>query len=642
MKNNPFPIKNTTKPRLKFDDQGTLCSLDYGDIYAQIGHAIEEKKHVFLTGNDLPNNWQNKTSFTIAETGFGTGLNFITTLEVWAQSRQENQHLHYISCELHPLNKSQLRQALAPFHTLQKYAESLIENYPSQLIYGFHRLHFRQFGVTLTLIFADCHEGLQQLDASIDAWYLDGFSPSKNPNMWNTALCHSIARLSRKGTTVATYSVARVVREHLKAAGFELKKKTGYGNKREMLTATLLQSKKKPDKKPWHPTFSAPHEQKYTILGAGIAGLSIAHKLSQHGKHVTLIDRHDKPFQEASGNRQAIVMPSLMLNDSPEAQFYLSAFLYAIREYDQKFYHPCGVYQLANNEKQRVWQKKLLNNFDLPPSLIKQYQQGLLYPQAGWLDTQGLAQHLIHDIDDYIQSDITGITYENNQWHLKSSEAMVHQTDVLIMANGIQFTQLFSDYNLPIVPKHGQVSYFNSSSKGSEELVQLKHVLLNNGYITPAHEGTQLIGATFDHVNKQQWFDKPLPTKDHWQRNCQSWQNSDYGKPLSHIENSISRASIRATTIDHMPICGPLIDQEHFIEHYHDTHHGKHWKHYPMPRAINKLYILTGLGSRGFTSAPILAEFLCNQILSHPSILNKTLQKHIHPNRFLYKSLMKK
>ncbi len=642
MKHHPFPIKQIPTSNIKFDSKGTLSSVHYGDIYAQIGHAIEEKKHVFLTGNDLPNNWSNKNTFNIAETGFGTGLNFINTFHLWSQTKQDHQHLHYIGCELHPLNRMQLQQALSPFTALKKYSQILIEQYPCELLYGFHRLHFKQFNITLTLIFSDCLTGLQQLDATIDAWFLDGFSPPKNPKMWSLELFKTIAHLSRKGTTVATYSAARMVRDNLQAAGFELKKRTGYGKKREMLTATLLQPNLITNKKPWCQTFCAPNQTSYTVLGAGIAGLSIAQKLFQQGKNVTLIDRHSAPFQEASGNRQAIIMPSLMLNDSPEAQFYLSAFLYAIKHYDQRFYHPCGVNQLSTDDKQRLWQNKLLTNFDLPDSLLKQHKNGLIYPQAGWLDTHGHAEHCVKHLKDYIQSNISNIYRENNQWCLKSTEKIVHQTDVLIMANGIHFAHLFSEYDLPIVPKHGQVSYFDSNCVDATDLANLKHVLLNKGYITPNHQGTQLLGATFDHVNKDQWFNKPLPTKDHWKRNCKPWQDTNHYKHLNSIEKNTSRASIRVTTTDHMPICGPLIDQEHFREHYRDIHHGKHWKSYPKPQAIKNLYIFTGLGSRGFTSAPILAEFLCNQILNQPSIINMTLQKHIHPNRFLYKKMMQK
>jgi tRNA 5-methylaminomethyl-2-thiouridine biosynthesis bifunctional protein len=642
---NPFPIKQANTLSLQFDKQNNAYSDNYLDIYFQPNIGLDEKYHVFLQGNKLPQNWQGKEHFTIAETGFGTGLNFLLTLQKWNETATSNQHLHYISCELHPFNKKQLYKVLSQFPQLSDFSQQLIAKYPDSHLYGFHRLHFKAQNATLTLIIGDATQGLKQLNANIDAWYLDGFAPSKNPDLWSEVLFKAIANLSHQGTTLATYTVARKIRNNLEASGFTIKKVKGFGQKREMLTATMTQEHKNIEKQPWAQTFKAKNAKTYTIIGAGIAGLTLAQKLCDAGKHVTLIDRQKQPCLETSGNPQAMVMPSFALNDSVETRFYLSAFLYAIRHYSPNNYHGVGVYELAFNDKQKQWQDKLLENFYLPQSLVKKHQQGLLYSTAGWLDTQGHAKSVFEQLQQkpnfaYRQVEINSIEQLGNVWQLKQDNSVVHTTECLVLANGINLKKLLPNHELPITPKHGQISYFKSKN-ASTPIADCPHIQLCKGYITPRWHGEQTMGATFDHIAEQDWYKTPQTSENHRQRNIELWNNTPFEKLLVQITSEKSRAGIRVTTPDHLPICGAVVDQQQFKKDYHDIRHGKSWKHYPQPQHTNNLYIFTGLGSRGFTSAPLLAESLYNQILGMPQVLNTELQNAINPNRFLFKSLKK-
>ncbi len=641
MKHNPFPIKQINVLNLKFDEHGSAYSNNFEDIYFQPGIGLDEKRHVFLKGNHLPQNWHDKELFTIAETGFGTGLNFLATLKLWNQNREPNQQLHFISCELMPLNLTQLCQALKAFPEIRQYAQTLVEKYPEFLIYGTHRIHFSEFNVTLTLIFGDCVDAFENLTVNIDAWYLDGFAPSKNPDMWNQSLFSAISNLSHTGTTLATYTVAGKIRQGLTEAGFGITKVKGFGQKREMLTAKLLTENKVISKQPWAQSFKSKQSKSYTVIGAGIAGLSIAHKLQEQGKNVTLIDRQEYPCLETSGNPQAMIMPSFTLNDSVEARFYLSAFLYAYRYYSSEFYHSVGVSELAYSDKQKHWQEQFFNKFDLPDGLIHRTQEGLLYPQAGWLDTQGHAKNLFNQVPNYKQHEITKIERVDDFWHLYENNTVVHKTEVLVLANGININKLLNDYELPITAKHGEISYFKSKDI-SHKIADNLHVQLCKGYITPSWDGTQTIGATFDPINPEHWYKKPATSNNHWQRNTELWNNTPYESLLKKNISVQSRAGIRVTTPDHLPICGAVINQEQFKKDYNDIRHGKHWKQYPLPQVIENLYMMTGLGSRGFTSAPLLAESFVNQILGNPQVLNKQMLQNINPNRFLFKSLKKK
>ncbi len=193
---------------------------------------------------------------------------------------------------------------------------------------------------------------------------------------------------------------------------------------------------------------------------------------------------------------------------------------------------------------------------------------------------------------------------------------------------------------MPTTAKHGEISYVNSDNI-DPQLSDCPHVQLNKGYITPQWNGQQTFGATFDPILSEDYFIPAQTSDDHWRRNKSLWANTDYAKLLNNITSEKSRAGIRVTTPDHLPICGPVIDQQQFKQDYDDIQHGKKWKSYPTPSHLNNLFVFTGLGSRGFTSAPLLAEFLCNQITGHSYPLDKHMQKTIHPNRFLYKSLMR-
>ena len=276
----------------------------------------------------------------------------------------------------------------------------------------------------------------------------------------------------------------------------------------------------------------------------------------------------------------------------------------------------------------------------MPKEIVHKYHDGLLYPQAGWLDTQGHAQSLFTKIKNYLQAEITKIERIDGLWYLYNQDKLIHTSENLILANGIQMKKLLPNYEIPITPKFGEISYFKSTDVATE-IAECPHIQLSKGYITPSWNGIQTIGASFEHISEDKWFDIPQATKHHWHKNIDLWKSTPYAKILKQYNSTKSRAGIRVTTPDHLPICGPVINQLKFKKGYHDIRHGKYWKNYPTPKNIEGLYVFTGLGSRGFTSAPLLAEYLCNQILALPSPINKMMQKSIHPNRFLLKSLLK-
>ena len=226
--------------RLIRNADGTPVSEIYGDIYHSAAGGHAQARHVFLAGNGLPARWQGRERFVILETGFGLGINFLATWLAWRDDRQRCQELHFISFEKHPFQAADLALAQAAWPEFALLAEELRQRWPA-LLPGEYRLEFEGARLVLTLVFGDAVDTLPRLDTAVDAFYLDGFSPARNPELWSPALCLSLARVAASGATLATWSVARSVRQALTAARFDVKKRPGFACKRQMLVARHAQ-----------------------------------------------------------------------------------------------------------------------------------------------------------------------------------------------------------------------------------------------------------------------------------------------------------------------------------------------------------------------------------------------------------------
>jgi tRNA 5-methylaminomethyl-2-thiouridine biosynthesis bifunctional protein len=621
-------------------------SIQFDDVYFNDMGGVAESNYVFIESNHLIQRWQSNqqhSNFCIAETGFGTGLNFLVTLKAWQSTSDKPQKMHFISCEKYPLNYQDMYQAHACFPELHQYSQQLLsiwQDFNDVFRAGFHTFHINN-NITLTLAFGDATANLTQLNAAVDAWYLDGFAPNKNPDMWHDDLMTEISRLSHSHTTLATFTAATTVKKTLEQNGFEVSKITGFGKKREMITACFKQhNTNSNDAHQWHPMpESKAKKNTVTILGGGIAGMCLAHYFKQANYHVTVIDQNPRPMQVASGNDLAMVMPLLTTQQSPESAFYVRAFESALRFYTTNEMHAIGVEQYLEQTKQQLW-KQAIKQYDLPHTLIQlSGQSTALYPQAGFVDTRAVAQRLETAVDQWITAEIDQLKLDEiHHWQLHDQDSnLIAAAELLIIANGIQAQHLLRPHDLSLTAKHGMTTTFNAPLDCS-----LKHIQLAKGYVIPYPNQQQLLcGATFDHLSTEDWFKPAKLHDDHQQRNVETWQGTPLFEPLNQSQVLSGHAAIRATTADHLPVCGPIIDQVQFELDYHDLHHGRHWQQYPPAKSMDNLYVLNGLGSRGFTSAPLLAQHLCAMITGEPLPLEDDLCKIIHPNRFLYRSLKK-
>lgn len=645
-KMNPLFMASAPKPQLQEDDgqeNEGLRSTQFDDVYFQTNDVLASTTHDYLTGNDLSERWTafaSKDTFVVAETGFGTGLNLLLLWRLWQSQKVKPKQLHFISCELYPLNKHQLSVALKGTPELKSQVDVLLKQYPEQRL-GFHRFQLAD-DVFVTLMLGDAVACYGQCHTQVDAWFLDGFDPKKNPEMWSDELFKQVARLSKTGTTLSTYTAASQVRRQVQAIGFEVKKRKGYGKKREIITAVMpegdaLDNLIETPKQNWAPIKAVTVHKDIVVLGGGIAGLSVARACAQSGHAVTLIDKA-KPMQAASGNPKGMVMPHLTAQSSPEALFYWRAFDFAIKAYlsDGDSFQSIGIKEWCLSDKKQLWKETLFSQHQWPDDLIQCTNQGVSYPTAGVINTQRLKDQWLPYAKQVMAADVVEIQKQGEHWLLlDTNKKIIKSCDVLVVTAGINSLQFSPFAHLPLVPKHGQVSLIQC-----QEALPFDQVQRHEGYAIPMSDNRCLLGATFDHMNEDDWFDLPQLDDSHAVRNSEKWSGFKPWQLPPHQVIS-GRAGIRTTTPDHLPVCGTAVDGTSFTKDYADLHHGRHWQLYPEAKTHEGLYLMTGLGARGFTSAPLLGQLLADMILDRPLPLEKDLCQQLHPNRFLYRQLKK-
>lgn len=616
-------------------DNGTPYAPAFADCYFSRQDGLAETRYVFLQGNALPQRWQGKPQFTIAETGFGTGLNFLATWQAWQADPQRCQRLHYIAIEKHPITLETLRQFLMQWAELQPYASELLEHYPP-LLHGFHRLSFARGQLTLTLCFMDVQEALAELVASVDAWYLDGFAPARNPEMWALPVLQAIAARSRASATLATFTAASEVRRQLQAAGFVVQKRKGFGSKREMLTAILPQAVQVTQLPPWFALPASIAERSATVVGGGIAGCQIAYALAQRGWQVTLLERHSHLAREASGNRAGALTPKMTAEWSWGEVFYRQAFAYALNQLRQLQaagyeldWAQCGALQLAHEPREAARQQALQAR-GLPADfmqLVDAAQAAALagipltlgasyFPQAGWLNPASLCAALSQ--------------HPNISVRTLQPVATLPENELTIIASGREADRFAPSAFLPFVPVLGQTT----SALATPQSSRLQTVLGHEGYLTPAVAGQHIFGATFVRNVRDAVLD-PAADQANWEQLQQYLP--EFTANLGEI--SSSHAAVRMTTPDRYPVVGLLPDVDFVRAQYADIRHGRAGQVFPALHYQNNIAIMAGFGSRGLTTSGLCAELLAAILHTEPLPLQATLYSYLHPARFLLRQL---
>lgn len=633
--------------RLNFAADGTPYASAYDDIYHSKNGGLGQARHVFLAGNQLLGTnarWQGRSHFVIAETGFGLGLNFLATWQAWQQTETLCQRLHYIAFEQHPFSAEDLAQLHARWPELAEFSAQLRAQWP-RLTPGAHRLELADGRLILTLFFGDAREQLPKLRARVDAFYLDGFSPAKNPQLWSGKIYSSLARLAAPAATLATWCVAGHVRKALADTGFLLEKTPGFGGKREMLRGVFRAPRREVIYRP---------AQRAIIIGAGLAGSSLAERLAARGWHIDLFDAAAAPARAASANRSAILRPLPSPDDNLLARLTRAGFLHLRRHLEQLEtrglavrHAASGVLHLARDAQHAAAQTALIASQQPPTDYLQQLDVaaasaragrelpfgGWWFPAGGWVDIPSLcAANLAacaEKLHSHYNAAICRIEQQDALWQVFDAEGkQLAKAEVLILANANGALPLLETHTpaLPLRPARGQLSQLPASSlQGSLP----DCVICRLGHVCPAAatEHDFSFGASF----LLEDLGTELRLADH-QDNLAKLEFCLPGS-LSQLEPAARTrpsgwAALRAMTPDRLPIVGAL-PAAHAGSSVATA--GSVEK---IPRT-NGLYALLGFGARGLAWSALCAELLACQISGEPLPLEADLAHAIDPARFL-------
>ncbi|MGL1958128.1 MAG: bifunctional tRNA (5-methylaminomethyl-2-thiouridine)(34)-methyltransferase MnmD/FAD-dependent 5-carboxymethylaminomethyl-2-thiouridine(34) oxidoreductase MnmC [Colwellia sp.] len=692
---NTLKNKQNNATDLTFKDDGSPFSKQFNDIYFDTSAGFEQSDFVFIKSNHIEQRIkQSQQVFTVFETGFGTGLNFLLTLQAYKKILNQNKSnknaqsiapLHFISVEKYPLTQNQLIKTLSILPKLAEFSALLIPQYSCEIKSSTKNnvqkmvATFFDNQVTLTIIFNDATLALSQIKSPktglVDAWYLDGFSPAKNPDMWSNELFSQIGRLSKEQSTLTTFTVAGSVKRKLRNIGFRLHKKQAPGEKKEMYYG-VFQSGSATDKGyQLRPKIIKP--QHVSIIGGGIASACLAYLLTKQGVKVTLYCQDSSVAQGGSSNAIGALYPLLHQKIDDISLFYQQAFWRAKTLYQEVFaqgfefnHNWCGLLEVSYRESLAKRQQLFTKLATWPPELIHGVnaeqasrisgmnltQGGLFMPNAGWAAPQALVKAIfnaaqatnrlqlktqtkiikIREIDPAQKKTKNASEAEQALWTI-SSDKESFQASVLIVCGGAEAIDLEIVNKLPLTSTRGQVT----SMKTNSHIQKLSTVICHKGYLTPENKGIHCIGATFDKNNTNtvantaddnynlSMLNKCLPELSA----KISWKKEDI---------SSSKARLRCMTPDHLPLVGAMPDIPAHINAYPHLAKDKNWKYHQAAPVLNKLYVMTGFGARGLCSAPLAADILSADLCGTPYPVNNQMLFNLSPNRFIIRDIVRR
>lgn len=573
----------------------TPRSTRFDDVYFQAEDGLAEARAVFLEGSGLPERWAGRRRFFVGELGFGSGLNMLALLDLWRRCRPDaDARLSVVSVEAFPMSAEDAARALAAFPELAELSSDLLAGWPGSRT-GRHVIDFPQWGATIHIHVGHVREALEQLDAKMDAWFLDGFSPAKNPDMWSPEVLTEVGRLTAPGGRVATFTVAGDVRRALVSAGFSVEKRPGHGRKRERLEAFLP---------------GAPVERStggVAVIGAGVAGASLARALTREGLPVVVFEG-EAPGAGASGNPAALVTPRLDAGLGDVARLHGQAFARALQIYRAEA--PTAL--IARGALQLEAKPKDADRFD-QISVSDVYGLGgfdrldvaqtserlgesaargsLRYRDALVIEPALVLQAFLTRVE-VRRVKVGALENVGDRWRLLSCDgAELGVFDHVVLAGG--HASRFFWRTSALRPVRGQVTLSRKRLKGEP--------VAWGGYLIPTRGGV-LFGATH-----QRGDDDGRARAEDDGLNLAALAEA---RPelAATIKSPFSRrAAVRVSTPDHWPVCGEL---------------------------YSGLSVLTGLGGRGFTLAPLLAESLAARQVGAPDPLPLDLKRRLDPLRF--------
>ena len=578
----------------------------FGDSYFSRDDGRAESAAVFIEGNSLPQRFEALARgelFVVGETGFGSGLNLLLAALEFTHRAPPDAFLALLSAELHPLTRSDLARALQRWPDLEAFTSPLLQQYPAACP-GYHRIRLAP-NIELTLMLGEARQMWQQQQACVDAWFLDGFAPDRNPEMWSPKLCQTLAKRSRPGATLASFTVAGSVRNALAGAGFEIERKPGFGRKRHRLEGRLNGQWKARRIRRGHAL----------VVGAGLAGATSARALAERGWQVTVVD-HSGLAAGASGNRAGVVYTTPSGAATAQNRFYQSSYLHALNWFDRHRLAELGigafdgVVQQLCNPRQRDRMQRALGSGHWPSEELERLDTDrVLLRRAGFLQPAAWCQLLLqHPAIEFRQAQLLGVR-DSRLPSLQFDDPCIAEADATVLCTAMPPEAMgrLPD-QLPLRRIRGQVSELHATPASRE----WRQAECHEGYLTPAVDGLHCIGATFDP------YDDELSARAQDDRaNLDQLRKfrPDRWQELGGAAASIAghRVGFRVQSRDFLPVCGPVSGTRN---------------------AAPALWLDLAHGSRGISGTPLCADFLADAWTGVPGPTDRAIEGALDPSRF--------
>ena len=585
----PFSLKNNT-----------LFSEEFDDLYSSAKGAVAECNHVFIKGNNLNERFENlgeNSKFYIGEIGFGIGINFLTTCKSWLDHTKQNQVLEFYSFDKYLFRLSDFKTLNVSCPDLKEYISELERNYPRN-IQGAQKISLFGGRIILNLIIGEIdntQEYIKLMD-KVDAWYFDGFSPSKNPDLWSIKLFKCIHKSCHENTTFSTYTSSGLVKNNLTESGFNHSRAMGFSDKRHMLKGTVDTQQKKNTS-----------NTKVAVIGSGIAGCVLSYTLAKKGIEVDLYEKSDSICSGASSHELLVTYPRLSAHDTAFGSFTLHSYIFATNFYKQlktDAWKKTGVIILNHDAATEKRQSSLLEKRAdgeiyryIDPDEASEISgidiklNGLIYEDAGYILPEEMCKFLIESpkINIFTSSHIKSIKKNREVFNLNIGEKKFEYQNVCVCA-GSETANIVDIDGISI--KRGQVTHIESLDNVS----RIKLPICAKGYISPRVNNIHLVGSSYSDSE-----DTDLSEEEHL------YNLNNLKLVIDEEMNVITgQTGHRAVSKDHMPVVGMK----------------------------DGIYINTCHGSRASVTAPISAEIIASMIVDEaPPLMGRELES-LSPERF--------
>lgn len=585
---------------------GVPLSERYGDIYHTETGALAQSRHVFLGGCGLPAAWADQPQWRILETGFGFGLNFLTTWQAWRDDPARPRLLHFVSIEAHPVAREDLLRAAAAYPALAPLAELLATQWHG-LLPGLHRLAFDEGRVLLTLCVGDVQTMLRAQRFEADSLFLDGFSPTLNPVMWSPDTLKAVSRFARRGTGIATWTIARAVRDALTQCGFQVRKAPGLPPKRDCLRGVFDPA--------WTPRLRTPAAVPATpgrcaVVGAGLAGAAVAASLARRGWQVTVLEASDRPAAGASGLPVGMLAPHVSSDDAQLSRLTRAGIRATWSELERQLdagrdWGPTGVLERRPDGDTRVpagWSAQGPNESwpataaqrdaaTLPPD-----SAALWHARAAWVRPRALIAAWLAQPGVTLRANarVARLVRDGAAWQLQDAAgATLAEADRVVIAAGIDSAAFASA--LPLQPVRGQLEWGRMPAGAALPIAPVNgdgHLI---AHVPDAGGELWLTGATFDRDRRD-----PAPNAADTEANRERLARLHPGAaaalaPTFARGDAHSWVGVRCASADRRPLVGALDEA-----------------------AWPGVWVSTAMGSRGLSFAVLCAELLAAQWHAEP------------------------